>query len=117
MNDIALTVEQGDGLMERDDTFSRRGILGRGNCGLIGGVIQEDVIDSRKQSASDGNSGFLGTASLFEEWVLGEDFRMVFGTRIACGNRALQEKWLNILTGSANTGCLLLAGTFIVLGR
>ena len=116
LNDITLAIEQSNCLSKRDDMISGTRFLGRGIKRLIGRIIQEHVIDSRKQSASDGNTGLLGTAPLFEDLVLGENFRMAFRAGIACGDRALKKKGLDVLAGFADTGGLLLSGAFIVLG-
>ncbi len=43
---------------------------------MVRGVIEENVVDCGKQSAGNSNSGFLGTTPLFEDLILGKNFRM-----------------------------------------
>ena len=75
------------------------------------------MIDSGKQSSCDGNSGFFGTAPLFEDLILGKDFRMPFRARVTCRDSTLNKQWLEVLTGFANASCLFLVGTSIILRR
>ncbi len=75
------------------------------------------MIDSGKQSSCDGDFGFSGTAPLFEDLILGKDFRMPFGARVTCRDRTLNKQWLEVLSSFANASCLLLVGTLIILRR
>ena len=82
---------------------------------LIRLVFQKDVKDSRKQSASDGDSGFLNTAAFLQDLVLCKELRAAFGAWVAGGDGALDQKRLDILTRFANARSFLLSGAFIVL--
>ena len=114
-DEIANTSEQSKSLTQRNDTLFRSGIFGRRIRRLIRSIIQEDVKDSGKQSASDSDPGLLGAAPLFEDLVLGEDFRIQLRARIAGSDSALNKQGFEVLPCFADASCLLLVGAFVVL--
>ena len=71
--------------------------------------------NSGKQSASDSDPGLLGAAPLFEDLVLGEDFRMQLRARIAGSDSALNKQGFEVLPCFADASCLLLVSAFVVL--
>ena len=71
--------------------------------------------NSGKQSAGDSDPGLFSTAPLFEDLILGEDFRMQLRAWIAGSDSALNKQGFEVLTCFADASCLLLVGAFVVL--
>ena len=64
---------------------------------------------------SNSDSGFSGTASLLEDLVLGNDFRMELRAWIAGSDRTLYEQRFEVLPCFTDASSFLLVGALVVL--
>lgn len=71
------------------------------------------MVDSSKQSSSNGNDGLFLAAPLLESLFLSIDFRVLFAA--AGSKRNLDQQRLEISTGFANASGFLFAGTLRIL--
>ena len=110
-----MPLQNEDGFFHRNLTVCRRSVALSVEFRVVRLVLLEHIVDSRKEHSGNGNNGFLVPTALFESQVAITDFRELLGTNGT--ERTLNKQWLDVSTGSTDSGGFLLPGAFVVLRR
>lgn len=78
-------------------------------------IFLEHVEDGGQQHSGNGDHGLFVATPLLEIEIAAADFRILFGTDSA--KSTLYQQWLDIGSGTTNSGGFLLASALVVLRR
>ena len=103
-----MPLQNEDGFFHRNLTVCRRSVALSVEFRVVRLVLLEHIVDRRKEHSGNGNNGFLVPTALFESQVAITDFRELLGTNGT--ERTLNKQWLDVSTGSTDSGGFLLCG-------
>ena len=103
-DDETLGTEHRQRLLGSQDTVLRDGFRCGHGVRRVRLVLEQDMVDRRKQPAGDGDPGLFRAAPLFKLLVFRADFRILFRTRMARSHGTLNQQRLNVLPGLTNFG-------------
>lgn len=103
--------------LEDEDSFVHRNLAVRGRavCLAIEIGIVRLIVDSGEQHPCNSDNRFLVTTAFLEREVTVADFRETLGTHSV--ESALNEQWLDVGSGSTDSGGFLFPSALVVLRR